>query len=411
MTALVVTVFLLVYFGMMLGALPFLKLDRTGIALLGAIVLVASQSITVEEAYRSMHAPTLILLFSFMVISAQLRLGGFYSWATRRVGMLNIRPAMLLGIIITVAAFLSAIFSNDVVCLAMSPVLAGICLTKRLNPVPFLIGLACAANIGSAATLIGNPQNMLIGQTLNLSFGQYLWDALLPIVLCLIVTWGLIVAMSRRKGWISAIATTTTSGDVSDGKEVSLDLWQTGKGLVVATVLFTAFLLAPWPRELMALSGAGLLLTSRSLHSRKMLGLVDWQLLVLFMGLFVVNHAMQQTSLPSRVIEELASNGFDLRAQGPLFLSSIILSNVVSNVPAVMLLLPTAVGEHAGMVLAISSTLAGNLLIVGSIANIIVVNEAARKGIQIGWREHAKLGLPVSIATLAICSVYFWMLA
>lgn len=411
MTALVVTVFLLVYFGMMLGALPFLKLDRTGIALLGAIALVASQSITVEEAYRSMHAPTLILLFSFMVISAQLRLGGFYPWVTRRVGMLNIRPAMLLGIIIAVAAFLSAIFSNDVVCLAMSPVLAGICLAKRLNPVPLLIGLACAANIGSAATLIGNPQNMLIGQTLNLSFSQYLLDAILPIVLCLLVTWGLIVTMCRRKGWIMATTTTTTAGDVSDGQESSLDLWQTGKGLVVATVLLTAFLLAPWPRELMALAGAGLLLTSRSLHSRKMLGLVDWQLLVLFMGLFVVNHAIQQTALPSRVIEELASNGFDLQAQGPLFLSSILLSNVVSNVPAVMLLLPAAVGENAGMVLAISSTLAGNFLIVGSIANIIVVNEAARKGIQIDWLQHAKLGVPVSIATLTISSAYLWILA
>lgn len=411
MTSIVVTVFLLVYFGMIFGGLPYLQLDRTGIALLGAIALVASQVISVEEAYRSMHSPTLILLFSFMVVSAQLRLGGFYPWIARRIGSLNARPSMLLGANIGVAAYLSAVFSNDVVCLAMAPVIAEICLARRLNPVPFLVGLACAANIGSATTLIGNPQNMLIGQTLNLSFGRYLLVTSIPVALSLIVTWCLIVALRYRKGWIAADFSTLPVEDARNGEDAQLDLWQTGKGLMVAATLFAAFLFAPWPRDLMALAGAGLLLTSRRLHSRRMLGLVDWQLLILFMGLFVVNHAMQQTELPSRVVEALASNGFDLRAQMPLFITSFVLSNIVSNVPAVMLLLPTTVGEHAGTVLALSSTLAGNLLIVGSIANIIVVSEASRRGIKIDWREHAKLGVPVTVATLAISSLYLWIVA
>lgn len=412
MTDLVVTVFILVYFGMLFGGLPFLQLDRTGIALLGAIVLVASQVVSVEDAYKSMHSPTLILLFAFMVISAQLRLGGFYPWIARRIGSLNTQPAVLLGVIIGVAAYLSAVFSNDVVCLAMAPVIAEICLAKRLNPIPFLIGLACAANIGSAATLIGNPQNMLIGQTLNLSFGRYILAAVTPVMLSLIVTWCLIVASRYRQGWSAGdlIPRATEDEDASDGEDAPLDLWQTGKGLIVAATIFVAFLVAPWPRDLMALAGAGLLLTSRRLHSRRMLGLVDWQLLILFMGLFVVNHAMQQTGLPARAVEALATSGFDLSAQGPLFITSFVLSNIVSNVPAVMLLLPTTVGEHAGTVLALSSTLAGNLLIVGSIANIIVVNEAARKGVKIDWREHAKLGVPITLATLAISSVYLWLL-
>ncbi|MDA8129497.1 MAG: anion transporter [Betaproteobacteria bacterium] len=410
MTSLVVLVFLLVYLGMLFGGLPFLRLDRTGIALLGAIVLVASRSMSVDEAYRSLHAPTLILLFSFMVISAQLRLGGFYPWVTRRAGMLNVRPSMLLGTIIAIAAALSAVFSNDVVCLAIAPVLAEICLSRRLNPIPFLIATACAANIGSAATLIGNPQSMLIGQTLNLSFGRYLLVASLPVVLSLFATWALIVAFARRQGWIVANYSAAAASEGHDRQEASLNRWQTGKGLAVSAALFACFLFAPWPRELMALAGAGLLLTSRSLHSRKMLGLVDWQLLILFMGLFVVNHAMQQTGLPSRVVDALASHGFDLRSQGPLLATSFVLSNVVSNVPAVMLLLPTTMGEHAGTVLALSSTLAGNLLIVGSIANIIVVNEAARNGIRIDWVEHAKLGVPVSLISLAITSAYLWLL-
>ena len=285
MTHLIVAVFLLVYLGMIFGGLPFVQLDRAGIALLGAIALVATESVSIEDALRSLHPPTLMLLFSFMVISAQLRLGGFYSWVTRRQGMLRIRPPPLLGAIIAVAAALSAVFSNDIVCLAMAPALVDICL------------------------------------------------------------------------------------------------------------------------------GAGLLLTSRKLHSRHMLGLVDWQILILFIGLFVVNHALQQTGLPAHVVTSLAANGFDLNTQGPLFVAGFLLSNLVSNVPAVMLLLPTASGMQAGTVLALASTLAGNLFIVGSIANIIVVHEAERRGIVIDWRRHARVGVPVTLATLGITGVYLWLRA
>ncbi len=410
MTSLVVTVFLLVYMGMIFGGLPFLQLDRTGVALLGAIILVASQAMSVDEAYRSLHLPTLILLFAFMVISAQLRLGGFYSWVAHRVGSLNVRPPVLLGAIIAVAAYLSAVFSNDVVCLAIAPVLIEICLFRRLNPIPFLIGLSCAANIGSAATLIGNPQNMLIGETLHLSFGRYFLVASIPVALSLLVTWVLIVVLKRRHGWTLAQPPTQIAKDNRAGEGAPIDVWQTAKGLVVAAALLAAFLYAPWPHDLLALGGAGLLLTSRRLHSRRMLGLVDWQWLILFMGLFVVNHAMQQSGLAARVVDALASNGFDLRAQGPLLMASVFLSNVVSNVPAVMLLLPTTVGEHAATVLALSSTLAGNFLIVSSVANIIVVDEAARRGVKLDWWEHAKLGVPVSVLSLAITCAYLSVL-
>lgn len=406
MTYVVVTVFLLVYLGMIFGGLPFLQLDRTGIALLGAITLVASQVISVEESFRSLHSPTLILLFSFMVISAQLRLGGFYQWIALRIGSMRTRPSMLMGAIILVSAHLSAVFSNDVVCLAMAPVIVDICLARKLNPTPFLIALACAANIGSAATLIGNPQNMLIGQTLNLSFGRYLGMAYVPVALSLIATWTVIAAISYRLGWLSGGAWASAIGDLREEERTQLDAWQTAKGLIVAATLFIAFLVAPWPRDLTALAGAGLLLTSRRLHSRQMLGLVDWQLLILFMGLFVVNHAMQQTGLPAQFVDAVASIGFDLRTPSALFVTSFALSNIVSNVPAVMLLLPMTVGDYSGTVLALSSTLAGNLLIVGSIANIIVVTEAARKGIKIHWREHAMFGVPVTVASLAITGAF-----
>ncbi|MBL8405805.1 MAG: hypothetical protein JNL16_14770 [Dechloromonas sp.] len=229
MTFLIVTVFLLVYLGMLFDGLPFVQLDRTGIALLGAISLVASQAMSVEEAFRSLNSPSLILLFAFMVISAQLRLGGFYQWIARRIGALRTRPSMLLGAVIAIAAYLSAVFSNDVVCLAIAPVIAEICFSRRLNPIPFLIGLACAANIGSAATLIGNPQNMLIGQTLNMSFGNYLLVAALPVALSLSMTWFLIVAIRHRQGWKTTDESSPPPDNARTEEEMQPNLWQSGK--------------------------------------------------------------------------------------------------------------------------------------------------------------------------------------
>jgi len=151
------------------------------------------------------------------------------------------------------------------------------------------------------------------------------------------------------------------------------------------------------------------LLMSRKLHSSKMLGLVDWELLILFIGLFVVNHALQQTGLIDKLVTDLTAFGVDLQHPAPLFGVTFVLSNIVSNVPAVMLLLPLATHAMAGPVLALVSTLAGNLLIVGSIANIIVVDAAARRGIRIDWRRHARIGVPVTVATLAISAVYLWL--
>ena len=179
---LVAVVFAIVYLGMILGGLPFLQLDRTGIALLGAIALVAFGALSPEEAAQSIHLPTLLLLFSFMVLSAQMRLGGFYTWVTLRIASLPLGPAGLLAATMLAVAALSAVFSNDVVCLAVAPVLADACLRRGIDPVPYLLGLACAANIGSAATLIGNPQNMLIGQVLALSFAAYTLEALVPVL-------------------------------------------------------------------------------------------------------------------------------------------------------------------------------------------------------------------------------------
>lgn len=392
----IVVIFGVVYLGMFLGGLPRLRLDRSGVALLGAIAVIAVSGMGVVEAAQAVDLPTILLLFAFMVISAQMRLGGFYAAVTRRVGELPLPDSALLAALIAVAAVLSAVFSNDVVCLAMTPIVARLCLRRGANPLPFLIGLACAANIGSAATLIGNPQNMLIGSVLKLDFAAYARAALLPVLISLVVLWGWLVCVPHAR------TEPLPMPDLPD-EEPPLDLWQTTKGLLVAGGLMGLFLFRDGPHEVMALVGAALLLLSRRLASSAFMKLVDWPLLILFIGLFVVNHAFEQTGLSADAVAWLAGHGVRLADPGPLLVVGVVLSNLVSNVPAVMLLLPHLQGDaQAGVTLALVTTFAGNLLLVGSIANLIVADLARQQGIVIDWKRHAVVGVPVTLLSLGV---------
>lgn len=413
----IVAVFATVYLGMFLGGLPRLKLDRSGVALLGAIAVIALAGLPVEDAARAIDLPTIVLLFAFMVVSAQMRLGGFYGAVTRRVGAMPLSRNGLLAALIGVAGALSAVFSNDIVCLAMTPVVARLCLQRGLNPLPFLIGLACAANIGSAATLIGNPQNMLIGSVLQLPFAGYVRQALPPVVIGLVLLWLWLAYGPGARAGAGAVSPHprplpkgegAIRGDLA-ADEPPFDSWQTTKGLVVAGALMLIFLFTDWPRDVAALVGAGVLLLSRRLHSAHVMGLVDWPLLILFMGLFVVNHAFESTGLAAQAVAWLGVQGVVLSDPGPLLVASAVLSNLVSNVPAVMLLLPHlgGSGQQAGVMLALVTTFAGNLLLVGSIANLIVADLARQQGIVIDWKRHALTGIPVTLATLTV--VWAWM--
>lgn len=392
----IVVIFGVVYLGMFLGGLPRLKMDRSGVALLGAIAVIAVSGMGVVEAARAVDLPTILLLFAFMVISAQMRLGGFYAAVTRRVGSLPLPDPALLAALIAIAALLSAVFSNDVICLAMTPIVARLCLRRGSNPLPFLIGLACASNIGSAATLIGNPQNMLIGSVLRLDFADYARTALPPVLVSLLLLWGWLVCVPHAR------TEPPVAGEAPD-EDPPLDLWQTAKGLAVAGVLMGLFLSGDGPHEVAALVGAGLLLLSRRLASAEFMKLVDWPLLILFMGLFVVNHAFEQTGLSAQAVAWLAERGVRLGDPGPLLVVGLALSNLVSNVPAVMLLLPHLQAQpDAGVMLALVTTFAGNLLLVGSIANLIVADLARQQGIVIDWRRHALVGVPVTLLSLGV---------
>ncbi|MBT9495205.1 MAG: anion transporter [Paucibacter sp.] len=399
----IVAIFATVYLGMFLGGLPRLKLDRSGVALLGAIAVIALSGMSVEDAARAVDLPTIVLLFAFMVVSAQMRLGGFYGAVTRRVGAMPLSRNGLLAALIVVSGALSAVFSNDIVCLAMTPVVLRLCLRRGFDPLPFLIGLACAANLGSAATLIGNPQNMLIGSVLQLSFAAYLRQAIVPVSLSLLLLWLWLVygPQSPPAASNAGLAPAPHAAD----EDPPFDAFQTAKGLLVAGALMLIFLFTDWPRDVSALVGAAVLLLSRRLHSAHVMGYVDWQLLLLFIGLFIVNHAFEGTGLAAQAVAWLAGHGLHLSDPGVLLVVGVTLSNLVSNVPAVMLLLPH-LDRDAGLMLALFSTFAGNLLLVGSMANLIVADLARQDGLEISWRQHLRIGLPVTCGTLLLLWVW-----
>ena len=403
MNSVAITIALVTYAGVAIGGFPGLALDRTGIALLGAIAMVVTGVLSAQDAVMSVDLPTILLLYGLMVLSSQFRLGGFYTEVALRLTSFLKKPERFLFAVMAASALLSAILMNDIVCLAFTPVLAVSVLSAGLNPVPFLIGLAAASNIGSAATIIGNPQNMLIGQLGMLDFkGFFLWCAP-PALLSLGASYLIIRAIYKKELSKSPLLSGNRETDLP-----AFDHHQSMKGLIAATVLIGLFF-THIPREISAICIAGLLLCSRRMHTRTILGLVDWHLITLFCGLFIVIRGLEMTRLPLIIIDSLSSHGIDIRNFFVLTITSGILSNIVSNVPATMLLTkfldPSA--HTQWYVLAISSTFAGNLITIGSIANLITFEQAREYGIEIGFREHAKAGIPVTLASFAIAVA--WM--
>jgi Na+/H+ antiporter NhaD/arsenite permease-like protein len=394
----VLVVFLFVYGGMVLGGIPGLALDRTGVAVLGAIALTATGHTNLEQAWKAMDVSTLALLLGLMIVSVQFRLGGFYTKVVAYVANLPLSPYVLLGATVWVVGVLSSVLVNDIVCLATTPVVIEACAKRRLDPVPFCLAIALSSNVGSALTLVGNPQNMLIGQTLHLSFSKYLWDASVPVVLGLFCVWGVIAFLWRKKIFRQTL--------IPSLEAIPFNAWQTTKGLTVLAGLLFVFLFTSIPRGISALTAAGILFLSRKMASRRFLGEVDWQLLVLFGGLFVINDCVGRSGIPQMLVSELRALGIDMDSGFWLFITTTVLSNLVSNVPAVMLLLPMSNHSQLGAILALSSTLAGNLLLVGSIANLIVADQASLHGVRITWKQHALVGIPITIITLCIAGAW-----
>jgi Na+/H+ antiporter NhaD/arsenite permease-like protein len=402
----IIVVFALSYLGIAGGTIPPFALDRTGFALLGAILLVATGALSLPHAIHAIDTPTILLLYALMVVSAQLRLGGFYTFVALKISERLGSPPRFLAVLMLVSAGLAAVLTNDIICLAFTPVLCVALRRAGLNPVPFLLGLAVATNIGSAATIIGNPQNMLIGQVMRLDFARFVLWCGPPSLAALAAAFGIILLRYRGR-WHDRAAPLPAGA----AEWPALHRWQTEKGLLVAVALVACFFTRV-PRELCAITAAGVLLLSRHTRTRSLLGGVDWHLLTLFCGLFIIVAGLEQTGLPGRVVAALAGRGLDLRNRYVLGGVSVVLSNLVSNVPATMLLLKfvSGAGAAGSYVLALSSTFAGNLITLGSIANLIVIEQAAQLGVRVSFREHARTGIPVTLASLLVLGLWILLL-
>src|SRR5438067_432967 len=332
MTTLSVVVFILVYLGMALGRVPGLAVDRTGVALLGLIALLASEDLTLNEAGRAVDMPMLALLFALMILSAQFENSGFYRWVAERVTHAAQSPRILLAVLVAATGFLAALFTNDVVVFALTPLVVAGLMAQNLDTRPYLVALAGAANAGSPATLIGNPQNILIGQAGGLPFWHYIAFALPPTILSLAAVYFAIVWPWR------AVLKAAPAPPEPSLRHGTIDKFQILRGAVAVVALVILFL-TYLPRELSALAVVGLLLLSRRMSSRDMIGAVDWHLLLLFTCLFGITAAFAKTGVAQDGLLWLTAHGLlpeRLSVLAPLTLAS---SNTIGNVPAVILII------------------------------------------------------------------------
>jgi Na+/H+ antiporter NhaD/arsenite permease-like protein len=395
-----VLIFAGTYLVLAIGRLPGFRVDRTGAAIIGASLMLAANVLTVEEAYAAINYDTIMLLFGMMIVVANLRLSGFFTVVSAWVVEHAHRPLLLLAGIAAVSGVFSAFFVNDTMCLVLTPLVIEITGRLRRNPVPYLLAVAMASNIGSVATITGNPQNMMIGSFSRIHYRDFA-SALAPIAAA-----GLVAAV--------AVIAFVYRGEFRDEHHIAADhrpvrvnrvlMWKS----VAVSFAMILFFFAGWPVPKVAVIAGALLLVTRRVKPEKVYREIDWGLLVLFIGLFIVVAGVEKTGLPARLFQAAAP--YHLDRTGPLSVFTALLSNLVSNVPAVLVFkgfvphLPDA--AHAWLTLAMSSTLAGNLTMLGSVANLIVV-ERARREVTISFVEYAKAGVPVTIATVALG---IWML-
>jgi Na+/H+ antiporter NhaD/arsenite permease-like protein len=407
-TALIV--FLITYLLIAFQNLPKLHIDRPAGALLGAVAMVLFGVVTLQEAYQAIDLNTILFLLGMMIIVAYLELSGFFEL----IEIFIVRRARtrqeLLFLVIVSSGILSAFFMNDTICLMFAPLLLQITQRLQINPAPYLIALATAANIGSTMTFIGNPQNMLIGLRSEISFLEFM-RILAPVSLIgLVIDYYLIRWIYKREFNSEALR---TQDELFSPSNVQKGLLGTS---LLAMLGFLVLLSLGMPPPSVAISLASLLILAASSKPRKALQEVDWPLLLFFSGLFVVMSGVQKSGLIDAIL--LPAQGFFtqnlLTSLINISLISTLLSNLVSNVPAVLLLSPlfesSAESKTAWVSLAMSSTLAGNLTIIGSVANIIVFEIARARLVTVGWLEYCKVGIPLTILTIlvGIISIYFW---
>jgi len=387
-------IFLSSYVVFALGKFPGLKIDRTGAAIIGAVGMVAFRIIRPADAIQHVNFQTVVLLFSMMLIVGNLHLVGFFEW-NAEVVLRRLKPHQLLPAVIFTCGFLSAFFVNDIVCLVMVPFVLNITRKMSLQPLPYLLAVATASNIGSVGTITGNPQNMLIGSFSGIHYRDFLFHLAPVSITGLFVDWAVL-------HWIHMRNVVLRAEERTEIPLPTLDLSKLTKPLIVATAVVIGFFIGVDP-ALMAALGAAMLLITRTLEPQKLYKEVDWGLLVFFVGLFLIVGGAENAGITTRLLD--VARNWNLQRTWVFTLSVATLCNIVNNVPAVMLLktmVPGFADPHkAWLVLAMASTLAGNLTITGSVANIIVV-ETAKPEVEIEYRDYLRVGVPITLLTLTI---------
>lgn len=398
--ALLVVLFTIV--GVAVGRLPGLRMNRATIALTGAVALMVLGAISIEDAFAALDLNTLALLFGMMVLNIHLRRAGFFQLVAHRVIAWAHTPWQLVGLVVLASGFLSALFLNDTIVLVFTPLVLEICILVRQPAIPYLMALATAANVGSTATITGNPQNMLIGMASGISYRDFAL-ALGPVALLgLVICWLVILVVYRR-------TLTVMPFQRPPKLETTIERPMLRKSLL-ATLVMTVALLAGMAPPLAALLAALILLITRNNEPEVVLQGVDWSLLVFFSGLFIVTGALESMEVSEQLFtlaQPLAQQGV-----GMLTVVAVTLSNLISNVPAVLLFRPFVPQfpnpPQVWLTLAMATTLAGNLTLLGSVANLIVAESARRQGVNLSFGEYLKAGLPITLLTLIVG--VFWLI-
>lgn len=387
--------------------LKILPLNRPAAALLGTVLMVATGVMTPKQAYAAVDYDTLVLLLGMMLIAAYLYLGGFFDWAAdwvlRRAGT----PQRLLLFLIVTSGVLSALLVNDTVCLMLTPLVVTVMVRGGLPLPPYLLALAMSANLGSVATLVGNPQNMIIGSLSGIPFVRFSASLLPAAVVCLGIQYAVL-----RLGFRRVLA--AASIRVPDGLERPLDRRLIRLSFLALALVFAGFV-AGLNLAWTALAGGALVMVLARRDTHEVLKQVDWHLLVFFAALFVVVEGLNRTGLPDQAYGRMRGVfGASTTSQAwNLAWFSVLGSNVFSNVPFVLVAgkwIPNfASPELMWKVMSLATTLAGNLTLLGSVANIIVV-ESARKHVEVGFWDYARFGIPVTVLTLgAGMAVLLWL--
>src|ERR1700747_1263475 len=363
--AIVLLILILTYVGMAAGRIAWLQVDRTGIALLAVIALLASGEMTLDDFGSSVALSTLAFLCAMMIISAQFAESGFIDLCARTITETRHGMATLLALTVAIGGGLSAILANDILIIAFSPLLIAGAQRRGLAPRPLVIALAAATNAGSAATLIGNPQNILIGNLGRLEFWTFLTIGAVPALFTLFVVF-LIVWLQ----WQNRVTLTTQDGTMVTSPITihPLDRNQTIKGAVALLALLVLFA-TPLPRETGALIIAALLLASRKITSRRMIAAVDWPLLLLVACLFAITASLHRMGIAPQILDFATAHGLLPNSLALLTPYSLLASNTIGGVPTAVLFLQLWPGAPPGVLYATALllSLAGNLLLTGSL--------------------------------------------